>query len=166
MSPLGSLDRSQLGPSSGSLVRLPACPRRGTLRSMNSDRWGVHPCSIEDCPERRVSRGWCAKHYQRFLRLGDPLGPVRPYKRSSGPALPRPSRLCSVEACGRRHFGRGLCAHSTRNDGDARPITNETGNPPGLEGRGVSIVLILGFVLGGSQKDAVGEPMVGVQNKR
>ena len=88
------------------------------------------------------------------------------HKRSSGPARPRPSRLCSVEACGRRHFGRGLCAHSTRNDGDARPITNETGNPPGLEGRGVSIVLILGFVLGGSQKDAVGEPMVGVQNKR
>ena len=74
-----------------------------------ADRWGIHPCSIEGCSERRVSRGWCAKHYQRFNRLGDPLGPVRPYRGSSGPAFVRPPRLCSVDGCGRGHVGRGLC---------------------------------------------------------
>jgi hypothetical protein len=45
------------------------------------DRWGVHPCSIEDCPERRVFRGWCSMHYERWRRLGDPLAPVRGYRR-------------------------------------------------------------------------------------
>jgi hypothetical protein len=82
-----------------------------------ADRRGHHPCSIEGCSERRVSSDWCAKHYQRWLRLGDPLGPVRAYRGSSAPALPRSSRLCSVEGCDRRHVGRG-CAASITTAGD------------------------------------------------
>jgi hypothetical protein len=73
-----------------------------------------NPCSIEGCPERRVSRGWCAKHYQRWLQLGDPLGPVRSYRGSSGPAFRRPPRLCKVDDCGRRHFGRARTLHYDR----------------------------------------------------
>ena len=37
-----------------------------------ADRWGPHPCSIEGCSERRVSRGLCSLHYARLLCLGDP----------------------------------------------------------------------------------------------
>ena len=61
---------------------------------------GIHPCSIKGCSERRVSRGLCSIHYSRLRRLG-PLGPVRAYRGSNGPALPRPPRLCSVEDCDR-----------------------------------------------------------------
>lgn len=30
-------------------------------------------CSIDDCPNRASSRGWCRKHYTRWKRHGDPL---------------------------------------------------------------------------------------------
>lgn len=31
-------------------------------------------CSIEGCERRAAKRGWCATHYQRWRRHGDPLG--------------------------------------------------------------------------------------------
>lgn len=34
-------------------------------------------CAIEDCGRGALSRGWCKKHYRRWLRHGDPL-PVAP----------------------------------------------------------------------------------------
>lgn len=37
-------------------------------------RVGVEPCSIEECEQVIFSRGWCARHYTRWLRHGDPLG--------------------------------------------------------------------------------------------
>lgn len=30
-------------------------------------------CSIPDCPDAAKFRGWCGKHYQRWLKHGDPL---------------------------------------------------------------------------------------------
>lgn len=30
-------------------------------------------CSIDDCDGRRLARGWCRKHYSRWLNHGDPL---------------------------------------------------------------------------------------------
>lgn len=30
-------------------------------------------CSIEDCDKITVGRGWCNKHYRRWLHYGDPL---------------------------------------------------------------------------------------------
>ena len=32
-------------------------------------------CSIEDCGTAAFARGWCKKHYTRFLRHGDPRHP-------------------------------------------------------------------------------------------
>jgi hypothetical protein len=43
------------------------------------------PCSIEDCDSPAIARGWCAKHYGRWQRQGDPLVTKR-YD-------PRPDRL-------------------------------------------------------------------------
>ena len=31
-----------------------------------SDRWGIHPYSIEGCTQRRVSRGLCSIHHRAF----------------------------------------------------------------------------------------------------
>ena len=33
-------------------------------------------CSIDGCDSPRKSRGWCTKHYKRYLRNGDPLKTV------------------------------------------------------------------------------------------
>lgn len=32
----------------------------------------IRPCSVEECTELAVSRGWCNVHYQRWLKYGDP----------------------------------------------------------------------------------------------
>ena len=80
----------------------------------NADRWGPQPCSIEGCSEHRVSRGLCSLHYTRLRRIGDPLGPVRCYRGSTGPALLRPRRLCSVEGCDRRLWSRLCSLHYDR----------------------------------------------------
>ena len=31
-------------------------------------------CAVTNCAAQAVRRGWCTKHYTRFLRHGDPLG--------------------------------------------------------------------------------------------
>lgn len=36
--------------------------------------WGI--CSISSCPKPTYCKGWCRRHYDRNLRLGDPLGPA------------------------------------------------------------------------------------------
>lgn len=33
----------------------------------------LNECSISDCHDQAVTRGWCTKHYTRWLRHGDPL---------------------------------------------------------------------------------------------
>ncbi len=30
-------------------------------------------CAVEDCGKQAVTRGWCQRHYRRWLRHGDPL---------------------------------------------------------------------------------------------
>src|SRR5690625_2170271 len=36
-------------------------------------------CSIDGCPQRKVARGWCSKHYRRWQRHNDPLGCTNHY---------------------------------------------------------------------------------------
>jgi hypothetical protein len=56
-------------------------------------------CSIDDCGNRVVARGWCNKHYLRWKNTGDPLGSL---------AKPR-QEGCSIDGCGRKFLARGLC---------------------------------------------------------
>ena len=70
-----------------------ACLREGVK--------GPVPCSIPDCARPAVTRGWCARHYQRWRETGDPLhgSPVKPKPRRPGrpPAQPRPQiRMTSL----------------------------------------------------------------------
>ena len=47
--------------------------------------------------------------YSRWRRHGDPLAPVRSYRRPGVAVAPSPTRYCSEEGCRRRHYGRALC---------------------------------------------------------
>lgn len=55
---------------------------------------------IVDCGGPAVKRGWCTKHYKRWLRHGDPLagGPFRV-----------PGRTCNAKDCGKPVEGHGWC---------------------------------------------------------
>jgi hypothetical protein len=59
-------------------------------------------CSVPDCDRPISSRGWCRRHYVRWLRTGDPLT-----VRRRGPA-PK-ATVCAVEGCQGVPEGRGMC---------------------------------------------------------
>lgn len=62
----------------------------------------IKTCSVIDCNSYVASRGWCAKHYTRWLRHGDPLG--------GGPErATAPHVTCSVEDCPDPATARGWC---------------------------------------------------------
>jgi hypothetical protein len=56
-------------------------------------------CSIEGCGKPAYTRGWCAAHYFRFRRHGDPLG-GRMWLRES---------ICAAEGCVQPILARGWC---------------------------------------------------------
>lgn len=72
---------------------------------------------MADCGGRVVARGYCGKHYQRFLKHGDAAATKRPR-----------DRVCSVEGCDEKHESLGFCLrHLTRfrrygNPGPAEPM--------------------------------------------
>lgn len=43
------------------------------MKSPSAQKRSHRPCSIDGCEGRAVTRGWCAKHYVRWQRHGDPL---------------------------------------------------------------------------------------------
>lgn len=55
-------------------------------------------CSIEGCDRLAVSRGWCDKHYRRWLKHNDPL-----YE------SPKPDPICKANGCDEPARCRGLC---------------------------------------------------------
>src|SRR3990167_3263 len=69
-------------------------------------RWRGHEgCDVPGCEGMHRSRGWCAKHYERYLRYGDPTFTPRI---KYGP-------VCRLPGCGRKTNCRGLChAHYER----------------------------------------------------
>lgn len=75
-------------------------------------------CSIDSCDRVRFCRGWCRRHYSRWLRYDDPLAGYR----SPGSPLPP----CSVENCVQptEKIIKGMCVmHYSRvaTTGDAGP---------------------------------------------
>lgn len=95
-------------------------------------------CSVAGCTDPPRSRGWCAKHYERWRQHGDPTATLRT------PNSESPS-VCIVRGCGRPHLAKGYCTlHYNRarrsedvGEAAARRAPNGTGyiNPAGYRVR-------------------------------
>jgi len=74
---------------------------RGLCRPHNNmARRAMQVCSIEGCDSSVLGRGWCAKHYKRWKRHGDPLAELS-RQPNEGP--------CSVDGCDADSKARGWC---------------------------------------------------------
>ncbi len=68
---------------------------------------GNATCSMDDCQKETLARGWCATHYSRWYRSGDPHAKARRTHQSS--------RTCKVERCATAAHTCGYCvAHYKR----------------------------------------------------
>ncbi|RRQ26287.1 HNH endonuclease [Rhodococcus sp. Eu-32] len=61
----------------------------------------VITCSVADCGRPKRTKGWCQKHYMRYVRTGSP-NIVRKIPRHL-------SAICSVDTCDRPTRARGWC---------------------------------------------------------
>lgn len=61
---------------------------------------GHTQCSIADCPNRHLAKGYCSKHYTRNLRYGSPFA----LSRDNDP------KTCTFEDCSEPYYGNGLCS--------------------------------------------------------
>jgi hypothetical protein len=61
----------------------------------------VKTCKIEDCPvDKRLTRGYCPKHYAKLMRHGDPLAPDHRGRKDG---------RSDCEICGEIVYSKGLC---------------------------------------------------------
>lgn len=56
-------------------------------------------CSVDGCEDETKARGYCLKHYHRFMRYGNALH------------VPdgRKKKICIVSGCGKWRYGNGYC---------------------------------------------------------
>jgi hypothetical protein len=99
------------------------------VRRKHPEVYVARVCSVDDCDQRPLARGWCSTHYQRWKSNGDPLLSQRP---------DRPA-VCSIDGCERDHACRGWCRshyHRWRIYGDPlAPPRTERATPPPLATR-------------------------------
>lgn len=83
-------------------------------------------CSIPNCSNTRIARGFCRGHYSRWKQYGDP---------TKGPLVPIDRRECSVPDCHGQIRTKGLCSlhyQRVRHHGDPladMPARTDEGDP-------------------------------------
>jgi hypothetical protein len=91
----------------------------------DSRPWTKQPpvCTVPTCQSPTKARGWCAKHYHRFQRYGDPLA-------GSTERFFTAADDCTVEGCDGKSARGGLCkTHDARK---RRTGTTADPKPPKL----------------------------------
>lgn len=58
-------------------------------------------CSVTGCEVKQQSKGYCRKHYQRYLKHGDPTITLKRGR--------TPSPTCSMDGCDRKPVAKSLC---------------------------------------------------------
>ncbi len=61
-------------------------------------------CTVQDCHNRQIARGWCSAHYSRWHRFGDAEHPVAEPTIDSWHGAD-----CHAEGCRQRIVARGYC---------------------------------------------------------
>ena len=64
-------------------------------------------CSIEGCGKKHSGKGYCHKHYQNFLRSGNPLGEFNGNKKARYEIIgkgPRKGFICKVKDCNKKYW--------------------------------------------------------------
>lgn len=79
-------------------------------------------CSVDGCGKAHLSRGYCAQHYGRMRKFGDPIHPDTRLR-------PSPLGTCSVDECGKKAVtSRGWCqSHDYRWKTHGDPLKGGTG---------------------------------------
>ena len=75
-------------------------------------------CSVEDCCIKHLAKGFCSKHYNRFVKYGSPT------------VLTKVRGECSIEDCNNPHIAKGYCRkHYLRFQKHGSPeVTKKTPN--------------------------------------
>lgn len=71
-------------------------------------------CSVEGCNEKYCAKGFCRKHYKRFLREQE---------RNKKPK--KEEKKCSIEGCDKPHSCKGLCSYHYKRKRDGAKQTKE-----------------------------------------
>src|SRR3954454_20579244 len=71
-------------------------------------------CAVDGCAAPVKSRGWCVKHYSRWLRHGDATAVAAP-------------RVCRWSDCGRPTKALGLCAMHYRQQWRGQELRDHDG---------------------------------------
>lgn len=61
-------------------------------------------CTIENCAKKCIAKGYCAMHYRRNKRHGDPY-----FVAPKGVRIGTEIQKCSVEGCEKKHLAKGFC---------------------------------------------------------
>ncbi len=64
-------------------------------------------CTVGDCDRDAHARGYCATHYSRWWKHGDPSATM--LRRKADPAYVGPTTRCSIAGCERVARARGWC---------------------------------------------------------
>lgn len=94
-------------------------------------------CTVEGCERTHSGLGYCAMHYSRWRRRGDPLVGRRPAQKKQV----KPKKKCSVESCDRDAVALGWCKmhwkRARKSGGDPLPdVPARTWNNPSTWRRG------------------------------
>ena len=86
-------------------------------------------CSVSGCDFQAKARGWCSKHYQRWMKWGDPEKTVR----GSGHKHEKEPIECSIPDCTSDAIARSWCnRHYARWRSTGDPEKTPTGKEKGL----------------------------------